>query len=147
MLIKNINLIIVSSVILILSIGGILVYHSISSIKNNRQEEVFICGNSIYDNNIKISGSIDSIEVDGKALFQSNCASCHNPVKDATGPALRSIITVRSPDWIYKFLTDTTFLPIDDRARRLKSEYGSKCMKFPNLTPNDVEALLNYVYM
>jgi len=33
---------------------------------------------------------------DGKALFQANCASCHNPIKDATGPALQGI-TGRAP--------------------------------------------------
>jgi cytochrome c551/c552 len=28
---------------------------------------------------------------DGKALFQANCAACHNPIKDATGPALKGV--------------------------------------------------------
>src|ERR1700712_3260565 len=28
---------------------------------------------------------------DGKALFQANCASCHNPVKVVTGPALKGV--------------------------------------------------------
>src|SRR5690606_16319720 len=26
---------------------------------------------------------------DGKALFNSNCASCHHPIKESTGPALQ----------------------------------------------------------
>src|ERR1700679_3548437 len=34
---------------------------------------------------------------DGKALFQSNCATCHNPFKDGTGPALKGV-TERIPD-------------------------------------------------
>src|ERR1700722_17714296 len=34
---------------------------------------------------------------DGKALFQSNCASCHNPFKVITGPALQGV-TQRIPD-------------------------------------------------
>src|SRR6202012_3996418 len=34
---------------------------------------------------------------DGKALFQSNCASCHNPIKVITGPALKGV-TERVPD-------------------------------------------------
>lgn len=33
----------------------------------------------------------------GKALFVANCASCHNPYKDGTGPALHGI-TERVPD-------------------------------------------------
>jgi mono/diheme cytochrome c family protein len=28
---------------------------------------------------------------DGKALFQSNCAQCHNPLKVVTGPALQGV--------------------------------------------------------
>ena len=28
---------------------------------------------------------------DGKALFQSNCAQCHNPIKVVTGPALKGV--------------------------------------------------------
>ncbi|MBS1665008.1 MAG: c-type cytochrome [Bacteroidetes bacterium] len=38
-----------------------------------------------------------SFAQDGKALFQSNCASCHNPIKDGTGPALQGV-TSRVPD-------------------------------------------------
>ena len=34
---------------------------------------------------------------DGKALFQSDCASCHNPIKQVTGPALKGV-TARVPD-------------------------------------------------
>ena len=34
---------------------------------------------------------------DGKALFQSDCASCHNPIKDGTGPALKGV-SERVPD-------------------------------------------------
>ena len=33
----------------------------------------------------------------GKASFASNCASCHNPLKDSTGPALHGV-TERVPD-------------------------------------------------
>ena len=30
-----------------------------------------------------------SAQANGKALFKQNCASCHNPIKDLTGPALQ----------------------------------------------------------
>ena len=41
-----------------------------------------------------ISGFSVSAQADiaaGKALFSSNCASCHNPYKDGTGPALHGV--------------------------------------------------------
>ena len=42
---------------------------------------------------------------DGKALFQSNCASCHNPLKDATGPALKGAdARVPSKEWLYDWV-------------------------------------------
>ena len=42
---------------------------------------------------------------DGKALFQANCASCHNPLKDATGPALKGMDErVPSKEWLYKWV-------------------------------------------
>src|ERR1700761_1689746 len=34
---------------------------------------------------------------DGKTLFQTNCAQCHNPIKVITGPALKGV-TQRVPD-------------------------------------------------
>src|SRR5687767_12932430 len=42
---------------------------------------------------------------DGKALFQSNCASCHNPLKDATGPALKGAdARVPGKEWLYDWV-------------------------------------------
>jgi len=48
---------------------------------------------------------------DGKALFQSNCASCHNPLKDATGPALKNIDkTFPNKEWGYKWIHNSSAL-------------------------------------
>src|SRR4051812_47241876 len=42
---------------------------------------------------------------DGKALFQSNCAACHNPLKDATGPALKGVdARVPSKEWLHDWV-------------------------------------------
>lgn len=35
--------------------------------------------------------SVSSSAQDGKALFKQNCASCHNPIKNGTGPALKGV--------------------------------------------------------
>src|SRR4051812_2575579 len=46
---------------------------------------------------------------DGKALFMSNCASCHNPLKDATGPALQNIDkTFPNKDWGYNWVHNSS---------------------------------------
>ncbi|HPI54343.1 MAG TPA: c-type cytochrome [Chitinophagaceae bacterium] len=48
---------------------------------------------------------------DGKALFQSNCAACHNPLKDATGPALKDVDKrVPSKEWLYKWVHNSASL-------------------------------------
>jgi cytochrome c2 len=48
---------------------------------------------------------------DGKALFQANCAACHNPYKDATGPALNGVDSrVPSKEWLYKWIKNSASL-------------------------------------
>jgi len=48
--------------------------------------------------------------LDGKSLFQTNCAQCHNPVSVVVGPALKGV-TERVPDtnllhaWIHNNAT------------------------------------------
>src|SRR5690606_23885209 len=49
--------------------------------------------------------SVSMAAPDGKAIFQSNCASCHHPLKDATGPALKVVASkVHSQEWLVKWV-------------------------------------------
>ena len=86
---------------------------------------------------------------DGRVLFQSNCATCHNPLVKVTGPALQGV-TSR--------VTDTTLLHnwIHNNSKVLASgnkyfnnlfvEYGKVSMtQFPTLTDKEIDAILNYV--
>jgi cytochrome c2 len=46
---------------------------------------------------------------DGQAIFKANCASCHNPLKDATGPALQGVDgRVPSKEWLYKWVHNSS---------------------------------------
>jgi cytochrome c len=103
----------------------------------DRESQIFVCGNALMDNSV---GS-DSTLADGKALFQNNCASCHNPLKDATGPALADINSFRSQEWMCRFLTKPKFIPTDKRATNLRKQYGLKCMKFPKLSCEEIKAV------
>ena len=48
---------------------------------------VFLCLGMLVSN-----AEVDKAKwTEGKALFKSNCASCHNPTSDGTGPALKGV--------------------------------------------------------
>ena len=86
---------------------------------------------------------------DGKALFQANCASCHNPFKPLTGPALRGV-TGRVPDnkllhaWIHN---NATVLASGNKYfTDLYNQFSKTPMNtFPNLSDADIDAILKYI--
>ena len=60
--------------------------------------------------------SQDGDPVAGKALFNSNCASCHKLDKKMTGPALRNVEARLledeglDRDWLYKWIRNSSSL-------------------------------------
>ena len=127
--------------LLVTGICGVLLYMAFRP--TPMENGPFICGNTLMDNNAAYRS--DSAFADGKAVFQNNCASCHNPLKDATGPALADINSFRSQEWICRFLTKPTYIPSDKRAINLRKQYGLKCMKFPQLSCKELEAAVKYI--
>jgi mono/diheme cytochrome c family protein len=86
---------------------------------------------------------------DGKALFQANCASCHNPLKDATGPALQGMSkTFPSKEWGYKWIHNSSALIAsgDKTANEIYNKFNKTQMTaFPQLTNEEIDAILKYV--
>ena len=86
---------------------------------------------------------------DGKALFQSNCASCHSVFKQVTGPALRGV-TGRVPDnkllhaWIHN---NATVLASGNKYfTDLFNQFSKTPMNtFPNLSDAEIDAILKYI--
>lgn len=85
----------------------------------------------------------------GQAIFQQNCQSCHALDKRLSGPALRGV-SERGP-WtdrknIYKWVQNpAAFIPTTAYTVALHREYGQIMPSFPQLSENDIDAILEYI--
>lgn len=86
---------------------------------------------------------------DGEALFKSNCASCHNPIKDATGPALQGVSArVPNEEWLYDWIHNSAAVIAsgDKYANDIYNEWGKTAMTaFPSLSNEEIDAIIGYV--
>jgi mono/diheme cytochrome c family protein len=86
-----------------------------------------------------------SFAQDGKALFQANCSSCHKPLEDYTGPALKGARD-REPnkEWAYQWVDHVnTMVETDPYAKGLFAKFGSK-MTQQTLTKPEIKAILDW---
>ncbi len=86
----------------------------------------------------------------GKTLFQTNCASCHNPIKDMTGPALKGVSETipGGMDWIYDWVHNSSKVIAsgDKYANNLFNQWGKTQMThFPQLTNSQIDDIITYV--
>lgn len=86
---------------------------------------------------------------DGKALFNANCASCHHPAKDATGPALKGVEgRWESQEKLYAWIRNSQAVikSGDKYANDLYNQWGKVAMtSFPTLKDEEIAAILTYV--
>lgn len=86
---------------------------------------------------------------DGKAIFQANCATCHNPIKDATGPALKGVDKrVPSKEWLHNWVHNSgaVLASGDKYANDLFTKWNKTAMTaFPALTVEEIDAVVAYV--
>ena len=84
----------------------------------------------------------------GEALFKANCANCHKPDADYTGPALKgSREREPSKDWIYKWVANPAgLIASDPYAKALFEKWKPTVMTaFPQLKKEEVDAIMDYV--
>lgn len=89
---------------------------------------------------------------EGKKLFKYNCASCHNRnmIDDLTGPALAGT-TQRwqgREDLLYQWIRNSQQLIAsgDPYSVEIYNQYNKSVMTaFPNLTDDEIAALLAYI--
>ena len=91
--------------------------------------------------------------VKGKALFNANCAACHQLDKKMTGPALRYVETRLSEDegldreWLYGWIRNSAAVikSGDTYANKIYNEYNGAAMTaFPQLSDEDLDNILAY---
>ncbi len=86
---------------------------------------------------------------DGKALFTTNCASCHQVHKPSTGPALAGVED-RWPNKanLYAWIRNSAaFLKTGDKyANDLYNQWNKTAMnQFPSLTDEEIGAIITYI--
>ena len=85
----------------------------------------------------------------GKVLFLSKCASCHNPLKDATGPALMGL--EERHKWadhkeLLKWINNpAAYMAADPYTQGLKTKYGSMMTAFSDITLTNVDDIVAYI--
>ena len=92
-----------------------------------------------------VSFNNNSFAADGEALFKANCASCHKPLEDYTGPMLQGARGREpSPDWAIKWVNNVnTMLETDAYAKGLLAKYGAKMTQF-KLKEDEIKSILDY---
>ena len=85
---------------------------------------------------------------DGKTIFISRCASCHNINKIMTGPALAGVDERRSIDWIINFIhsSQTMVKKGDKDAVALFDKFNKVPMPdHPDLTEENIKSIVEYI--
>lgn len=98
-----------------------------------------------------------AIVAEGKALFKANCASCHNPLQNGTGPALKGV-TARweaagayqgkaGKEWLVEWVKNWN-TPVGAKypyAVEMSNWAPSQMNLFTSLKNEDIEKILVYV--
>ena len=91
--------------------------------------------------------------VNGKAIFNANCAACHKLDKKMTGPALRNVEQRLADsegldrEWLYAWIKNSAGMikSGDAYANKIYNEYGGAAMNaFPQLSNTDIDNILAY---
>ncbi len=96
---------------------------------------LFISNNSVFAQN-------------GEALFKANCATCHKPDEDYTGPALKGARDREpSKDWVYGWVHNSASVrETDPYGKTLFEKFNKTQMTtFPQLKKEEIDAILDYV--
>lgn len=86
--------------------------------------------------------------IEGKAIFLSRCAGCHNVNKTLTGPALAGVDQRRSIEWIVQFVhsSQTLVKKGDEQAVAIFEEFKKIPMPdHTDLTAAHITSIVDYI--
>lgn len=90
---------------------------------------------------------VDEAYLNGKKIFQVNCAACHKLEKKLIGPPLGNISDKRQITWLKSFIKDSQAMikAGDKDAVAIYEEYQKVLMlPFPQLTDKEIEDVIHY---
>ena len=85
---------------------------------------------------------------EGKSIFLSRCAACHNINKAMTGPALSGVDERRNIEWIIKFVhsSQTLVKSGDADAIAIFEKFNKIPMPdHPDLTEDNIKSIVEYI--
>jgi mono/diheme cytochrome c family protein len=85
--------------------------------------------------------------VNGKKLFNTNCAACHKLDKKLIGPPLKGISENRSNEWLQSWIKDNNALRAsgDQDAIDIFNEYnGMPMIAYPQFSEQDINDIIAY---
>jgi cytochrome c551/c552 len=85
---------------------------------------------------------------EGKAIFSSRCAACHNINKTLTGPALAGVDQRRSIDWIISFVhsSQSVIKNGDKEALALFEKFNKIPMPdHKDLSADNIKSIVEYI--
>ncbi len=91
-------------------------------------------------------GEIDMAMVEeGKQIYQTMCTLCHKPDQRHIGPALKGVLSRRSPEWIMNMILNPEVMVIEDPiAKQLLADFNNLPMANQNLTEEQARKVLEY---
>ena len=138
------QILVLTSSVLILSIVIALYVFSLKSDNSivQTQETVMFCGT--------VEPALADKAIEGKKIFNTNCAACHKLDKLMTGPALRGVSKAHDypyDNYLYEFLTkeDSLRKKNDSFTKALNSEYDYQYDHAFKLSQSDFNQLMTYI--
>jgi mono/diheme cytochrome c family protein len=103
----------------------------------------FLLLSLVFVSTTAVAGPIE----EGRVLFSSRCASCHNVNQQLTGPALAGVEQRRSMEWIVGFVRSSRSMISggDSAAVALYGKYRTPMPDHPDLTEENIRQIVEYI--